>query len=102
MNIEIKQAYAFIKTLQPKEWKVVSKDSTSLLKGQFSSCKKEMPVSDINNLLYINDKDDGSVSKDFMGFVVDVSNFYLSETKDDDIINLRSVVNEGGEYTFSK
>ena len=37
-----------------------------------------------------------------MGFVVDVSNLYLSETKDDDKINLRSVVNEGGEYTCSK
>ena len=59
-------------------------------------------MSDITNLLYISDKDDGSISHKLMGFVVDASNFYLSETKNDDKINLWSVVNEGGEYTFRK
>ena len=46
--------------------------------------------------------DDGSVSKDVMAFIVDVSNLVTSQShpKIEDV-NVRSVVNADGQYNFS-
>ena len=45
---------------------------------------------------------EGSVTTEMMGLLVDTSNLYLSYSKENDDVNVRAVMNDDGDYTYSK
>ena len=102
-NNEIIEAYCFIKALESDIPKTRQARKGNILQHQFKNSNKGIPISDLKKLLMLTDTDDGSVSKDVMAFMVDVSNFVTpqSQSKMEDV-NVRSVVNADGQYNFSQ
>ena len=74
---------------------------STIIVGQFNSCKKGIKVSDLMNLL-LGTAIEGSVTTEMMGLLVDTSNLYLSYSKENDDVNVRAVMNDDGDYTYSK
>ena len=102
----IVKAYSFLKTLQSdglrlKRKKGNSMNKSTIIVGQFKSCFKGIKVSDLMNLL-LGTAIEGSVTTEMMGLVVDTSNLYLSYSKENDDVNVRAVMNDDGDYTYSK
>jgi hypothetical protein len=101
-NNELVAAYCFIKALESDVPKTRQARNGNILQNQFKNSKSGIPISDLKKLLMLTETDDGSVSKDVMAFIVDVSNLVasLSHPKLEDV-NVRSVVNADGQYNFS-
>ena len=102
----IVRAYCFLKTLQSNELRLKKKkgncmNKSTIIVGQFKSCFKGIKVSDLMNLL-LRTAIEGSVTTEMMGLLVDTSNLYLSYSKENDDVNVRAVMNDDGDYTYSK
>jgi len=99
---ELKQTHRFIKALECYTPKTRKTQKGNILQNQFKNSMSGIPISDLSKLLMLTNSDDGSVSKDLMAFIVDVSNLVTSQSqsKTEDV-NVRSVLNADGQYNFS-